>query len=151
MDKIKKFVLDTNNRYIVIGIPITILVVLIIIFIIFNVNGSNVSNGDIEKIIENEKDLVLYIYNSDSNNEYNSKILSLLDKNNINYNGYNISKVQEDEYIELLNILNIDSKYFDYPAIIYVKEGNVYADISNIDDASIVEKFIEDYDLKELK
>jgi len=148
MKKIKEFILKGKNRNIVIG-GIVLLIVLIIGIILISNNGSKekISNSEIREIIDNKNSSVIYIYNSRSNNENGSKILKHLNDNRINFKTYDVSKIDGKEYVSMLDILNIDRDVFDYPAIIYVKDGVMFANIINVNDLDVVDRFIQDYEL----
>lgn len=156
MDKLKKFILDANNKKIlIVGISVIILIVIIILLVsLFGTTYSisdNVSIDEVNSIIDTKENGIIYVLDSSSDSEYNTKILSYLDDNNISYDVYDISKVDDTEYKELLDTLDIDSEIFGCPAIIYIQEGVMFANIININDLSVVERFIQDYDLKVLR
>lgn len=138
------------NKKFVIGIVFIILVIILILITIFNTTFSrsdNITIEEVSNVITNKESKIIYIFNSDSNNKYTNKIFNTLDSKNIVYSVYNISKVEDTEYKQLLEILNIDSSLFDSPALIYIQEGIMFGNIININDMDIVDKFINDYDL----
>ena len=138
------------NKKFVIGIVSIILVIILILITIFNTTFSrsdNITIEEISNVITNKESKIIYIFNSDSNNKYTNKIFNTLDSKNIVYSVYDISKVEDTEYKQLLEILNIDSSLFDSPALIYIQEGIMFGNIININDMDIVDKFINDYDL----
>lgn len=128
-----------------------ILFVTIIIFIVFLINtfSNNVDNKKIISTIDDKESMTIYVENSDSKKCNDClEIKKYLDDKKINYFLYDVNKVSESNYNDLLKKLNIDKDVFNYPAVIYIKDGKMYANIININDTKIVEQFIKDYDLK---
>lgn len=150
INKIKSFVINNNNRHIVIGSIVILLVIILSITLIGNTFsiGDNITINEVEDIISNKEDTVIYVFNTNSSNKHTSKILNHLKDKDINFRVYDVSKVESDEYKKILEIFSINSEIFNYPAIIYIKDGVMFANIINIEDLNVVDKFIEDYDLK---
>jgi hypothetical protein len=109
--------------------------------------GDNIIIDEVNSIIKNKDDKIIYVLNNKSNNSYNKDILDYLSKNNISFSVYDISVADKEEYSNLLSILSINREFFDVPAIIYIKDGFMFANIININDMNIVDRFIKDYDL----
>ena len=77
-----------------------------------------------------------------------AKIEKHLDGKSLNYEVYDVKKVGDSSYKKFLDNLNIDSEVFNYPAVIYIKDGSMYANIININDTKVVDQFVKDYNLK---
>ena len=137
------------NKHYVIGGVCLVFVIVVVGMLIGNTYsiGDNISIEEINSIINNKENSVIYILNSKSNNMNNTNILNYLNDNGINFSVYDVSKVDRDEYNTFLSIFDIDNKLFNVPAIIYIREGIMFANIINIDDVRIVETFVNDYDL----
>lgn len=153
---IKKIInkLKANINLYIIGLNVVI-VVLIMIIISMNLSSKKTTliqdndNINIKEIINKKETKVIYIYSSDNNKcRYCSTTTNFLNNNEITYLSYDIEQVTKDNYKDLLTSLNIDSKLFGYPSLIYIKEGKMFANIIHIDNIDILKKFIGDYDLK---
>ena len=71
---------------------------------------------------------------------YKSKYL---DENKIDYTYYDISKDTKSNYERLLQSLSINKNDFGYPAIIYIKEGEQYSNIININSEEVIDEFFK--------
>ena len=143
-----------KDKKIIIGIISIILIIIIVSISIFKNTFSrsdNITITELSNVINNKESIIIYVFNSDSNNKYTSKIFNTLDNQNITYSVFDTSKVETIEYKEFLSILDIDYNLFDTPALIYIQEGIMFGNIININDMDIVDKFISDYDLETLK
>lgn len=116
-----------------------------------NRNDNTITYSGVENIIKSEDTAIIYYYNSASSNSNNKKIKSYLNKNKIRYYLYNDKNVDKKEYNKLLKLLEIDKKLFGCPSIIYIRNGEMYGNLININDIDVVEKFIEIYDLHIVK
>lgn len=111
--------------------------------------GSSFSTKEINQLIADKKTQVIYVENSDSKKCKDcAKIKKHLDSKSLSYEVYDVKKTGNGDYKRLLENLNIDAEVFNYPAIIYIKDGNMYANIININDTKVVDQFIKDYNLK---
>ena len=45
---------------------------------------------------------------------------------------------------KMLQSLSINPSDFNYPAVIYIKDGSLYSDIINIKDTKVIDKFLKD-------
>lgn len=149
----KKIIQNNKKNFLIGGIVVLLIAIILTTSLIGNTYsiGDNITINEVRDIINNKDNSIIYILNTNSNNKYNKKILSYLNDNNIKFRVYDVNKVEEDEYIELLNTFNINKELFDYPAIIYIQDGIMFANIININDLNIVNQFIEDYDLTTIK
>ena len=139
-----------KNRYIVIG-GIVALVLIIILSIVlvnnYNEKKQRIGNEEIREIINNKGSLVIYMYNYKSSNDIGPKILKHLKDKKVDFRVYDVSKIEGSEYVGLLDMFNIDRELFGYPAIIYIKNGVMFANIININDLDVVDTFVKDYNL----
>ncbi len=145
-----------NENIKVFGLIITILIVMLAIYLVLNFIENNYSkkadSNDVSVIIKEQKTAVLYVGNSDSKKCKNCKeIKKYLDDTNINYIMYDIKKHSGSDYKKLLQSLAINPSDFNYPAIIYIKDGIMYSNIINFDQTKVIEQFIKDYDLQKVK
>ena len=131
---------------------IVIVLTIVIIFMIDRNNNKNTITYDEIVSMFNDKDtFLIYYYNSKSKNKNNRDIKKYLDELGIRYFNYNDSLIKREEYKEFLKLINIDKDVFGIPAIVYIKDGKMYANLINIDSRDVVKKFIEDYDLYTVK
>lgn len=143
-----------ENKIIGILVALIILVLCVVAVILFINNKKNdmVKNSDIENIIKEGKTAIIYVENSDSKKcEKCSDIKKYLNEEKINYEIYDVNKNTSKEYKKMLQTLTINPSDFNYPAVIYIKEGRIYSNIINVNDTKIVKQFIKDYDLTLVK
>ena len=132
-------------------IVISILVIGVIL-LIMNSKVLVKNEADIEKIKKDKQDAIVYVENSDIKKcEKCKEIKKYLDDKNINYSIYDAKKHSKKEYEKMLIELNINPEDFNYPAVMYIKEGEMYANIINIADTKNVENFIKSYELEKVK
>ena len=147
---IKDIFKNKKIRYI-----ITLFIIIIILFIIIFLLNKRVDNKDkntttydeIVTMINNKDTFLIYYYNSKSKNKYNKEIKKYLDELGIRYFNYNDALINKEEYNNFIKLLNIDKEVFGIPSLIYINNGMVYANIINIDNKEIIDKFIDNYDL----
>ncbi len=137
--------------YVFIGFFAIILGYIVICIILSNTNNSTITYNKLETLIKNKDTAIVYYYNSKSSNKNNQSVKRYLDKNGIRYYVYNDSFVEKKEYNNFLKLLNIDKKVFGLPAIIYINNGKMYANLINIDSTDVVKDFIDHYDLYTVK
>ena len=152
IEKIVKFF--TNKKVIITFI--SLLFIFIVAFGIYKVIDtknykSTITYNEIKGMVDNKESFLIYYYNSKSKNKNNRNIKKYLDEEGIRYYNYNDIYVDKDEFNNFLKLINIDSKLFGTPAIIYIKDGKMYGNLINIDNKEIVEKFIGTYDLYTVK
>ena len=117
-----------------------------------NKGTDKVENEDIVKLLSGSNEAVVYIQNSDKQKcDKCEEVKKYLDSKKIQYYLYDAKKVAEKEYNKTLQNLNINPNDFDYPAVIYIKDGFMYANIININSTKIVDQFIKDYKLTDVK
>ena len=107
-------------------------------------------NG-INELIDKDESFIIYYYNSKSRNKYNKKVKKELDNNDINYYIYDDMNLDKEEYNNFTTLLGIDKKLLGTPAIIYIKDGEMYSNLININNIDSLDKYIEDYDLVTIK
>ena len=143
---------ENNMIGIIVALIILVLSVVAVILFINNKKNDMVKNSDIENIIKEGKTAIIYVENSDSKKcEKCSDIKKYLNEEKINYEIYDVNKNTSKEYKKMLQTLTVNPSDFNYPAVIYIKEGRIYSNIINVNDTKIVKQFIKDYDLTLVK
>ena len=134
------------------SIAIVCVVVLLFIVIVRNSLAKDeiYANVDVNNILMGTN--VLYMDNTDYNEcKFCNKARVYLDDKGINYKYYNVSSVSDDKFKEDLELLGIDKDLFGTPALIYIEDGRMFANIINISDTDVIDSFIKDYRLDKLK
>lgn len=141
------------KRIIIIFILVLIILITILAFTnrVDKEDKNTTTYNNINTMIKDKDTFLIYYYNSRSKNKYNKEIKEYLDKEKINYLNYNSVLISRNEYTEFLKLLKIDKTIFGEPALIYIKNGKMYANIINIDNIKTVESFIKNYDLYTVK
>ena len=142
-----------ENKYLI-GIVIAIAITILVIFFTTvkkTSSKTDITNDEIKSLIDNKVTALLYVFNSRSSNDMNDIISSELDGLYIEYARYDVSKVTSEDYNNLLKTFDIDKDVFGTPALIYIKNGEMFANIINIDSKEVVNTFIDDYELSMLK
>ena len=143
---------ENNMIGILVALIILVLCVVAVILFINNKKNDMVKNSDIENIIKEGKTAIIYVENSDSKKcEKCSDIKKYLNEEKINYEIYDVNTNTSKEYKKMLQTLTVNPSDFNYPAVIYIKEGRIYSNIINVNDTKIVKQFIKDYDLTLVK
>lgn len=149
----KKGINREENKKIII-LVVAILVVILVCYLIMNFigNGGNNSSSNIENMMKGSETKVLYIWNSDSKKCKDcKKIRNHLKKKKINYIDYDVKNYSDSKYEKMLTTLSINPPDFNYPAVIYIKDGSMYSNIININDTKTVDTFIKEYQLQDVK
>ena len=148
----KKKVFELNNKKMLIGILVGIIIVIVILTaVLYSGKNRTIDYKGLKSMIDNGETFVVYYYNNKSSNLKNLTIKKHLYKKGIKYYLYDDAKMNKNDYKKLLNLLNLDSKVFGPPSIIYIKDGRMYGNIINIDSNRVVDKFIDNYDLYTVK
>ena len=133
---------------------IAIVCVVIVLFVVIVRNSlakdEIYANVDVNNVLMGTN--VLYMDNTDYNEcKFCNKARVYLDDKGINYKYYNVSSVSDDKFKEDLELLGIDKDLFGTPALIYIEDGRMFANIINISDTDVIDSFIKDYSLDKLK
>ena len=133
---------------------IAIVCVVVVLFIVIVRNSlakdEIYANVDVNNVLMGTN--VLYMDNTDYNEcKFCNKARVYLDDKGINYKYYNVSSVSDDKFKEDLKLLGIDEDLFGTPALIYIEDGRMFANIINISDTDVIDSFIKDYSLDKLK
>ena len=134
------------------SIAIVCIVVVLFIVIVRNSLAKDeiYANVDVNNVLMGTN--VLYMDNTDYNEcKFCNKARVYLDDKGINYKYYNVSSVSDDKFKEDLELLGIDEDLFGTPALIYIEDGRMFANIINISDTDVIDSFIKDYSLDKLK
>ena len=117
-----------------------------------NISLEEKEKPNIENVLKEKEKLIIYVENTASKKcSKCSSIKKYIDSKNLNYYLFDVNKESKEEYDKLLDTLSINKKVFNYPAIIYLQDGIMFANIINIEDTNVVDQFIEDYDLTNVK
>ena len=145
-EKSKKNIAENRNENIkVFGLVIAILIVILVVSLILKFVENNSKND----ILKSKESKIVYIENSDEKKcKKCSEVKKYLDDQKIDYVLYDSKKYSEDDYNKLLQTLSINASDFNYPAVIYIRDGIMFSNIINIDQTKVVEQFLKDYDLK---
>ena len=149
----KKFLKD-KKVFAMVAVLSLIVVSVIVICLIFAKGidySKNITYDEVVDAMSNKSNILIYYYNSNSKNDYNSKVLNSLNAKEINYYIYDDKNVTKEEKDKFLALLNIDRKLFNFPALIYIKNGEMYGNLIGIDNIDVVDGFIKNYDLYVLK
>lgn len=133
---------------------IVIVCVVVVLFIVIVRNSlakdEIYANVDVNNVLMGTN--VLYMDNTDYNEcKFCNKARVYLDDKGINYKYYNVASVSDDKFKEDLELLGIDEELFGTPALIYIEDGRMFANIINISDTDVIDSFIKDYSLDKLK
>ena len=134
------------------SIAIVCIVVVLFVVIVRNSLAKDeiYANVDVNNVLMGTN--VLYMDNTDYNEcKFCNKARVYLDDKGINYKYYNVSSVSDDKFKEDLELLGIDKDLFGTPALIYIEDGRMFANIINISDTDVIDSFIKDYSLDKLK
>ena len=150
---IKEYIV--KNKYLVFIVLVLLIVSIILIYGIVNLVNRNkesyITYEEIEEYINNKDTFIIYYYNSKSGNEYGKKVLRELRSNDINYYVYDDKNVDKEEYNKFLELIDIDEDLFGSPAIIYIRDGEVFSNLISINNIDSLNRYIEDYDLVMIK
>ena len=106
------------------------------------------NNINVQKWLEEKENKVIYVYSSNNRKcKFCSEVSKYLRKSNVEYVSYDVEKVSSSDYDQFLKKLDIDKSLFNYPALIYLRDGKMYANIINIDKIEVLKQFINDYRL----
>lgn len=135
------------------GIYIMLILILIVIVLICLVTKEttkkSINSETVRSLLNSDNDSVIVFTSNDC--KYCSETIRYLEKNKINYNLYNMSKNSKSDFNKALDYLGIDRNVFGEPAIIYIKDKMMFANIININDDKVIETFVKDYNLKKVK
>lgn len=137
MENMKK-----KNMIIGMIMAVIILVIVILLFIFVFKKDRLTSIEKVNAALINKENMVLYI-GSSKNCSYCKNVSKYLDKNKIDYTYYDISKDTKSNYEKLLHSLSINKNDFGYPAIIYIKDGEQYSNIININSEKVIKDFLK--------
>ena len=129
---------DIRRNITIIGLPIILLIILFILFI-YKLYGGGESEL-YKKTKTNDTYLMVYVNKECDRCQDVEK--RLRDKNIVFYE-LNLNK--EKRTTEILTKFKLDREKLVSPALIYIKDGKLYAYIDDIKDVETFNKFIEDY------
>lgn len=144
---------DKKNLIItILSVVIVVLVAIIVVMFLSIINTkTNIKlddNINVQKWLDEKETKVIYVYSSNNKKcKFCLNVSKYLRKSNIEYVSYDVENFSSSDYVQFLKQLNIDSSLFDYPALIYLKDGKMYANIINIDKIEVLKQFIDDYRL----
>ena len=136
-----------DNKLIVIICAIVLSAIGIVSLVYNNSNNSvhRVSSKDIKKVYDDKKTILLYVEDSNSNNcKKCDEVKNYLDSKKVDYVLYDVSKSGDKDYKKMLDVYGIDINSFKKPALLYIKDGNMYSNIINISNTGIIDQFLKD-------
>lgn len=145
--------MDKKKNIIIIVVVVVLVIVLGIIFATRTKSEREEKQKvDFSKIIEKAETKVVFIGSSDKEKCKNcDKMKDYLDSKKINYLVYDVEDYSNKEYIATLKSIEINPPDFGYPAVVYMKDGKLYANVINLSDTSPLEEFIKTYNLTSVK
>lgn len=136
--KNEEFIKFRNNVLVVFAVTSICIIFLIILF------GKSMSVDSISKKMKKNTSFLIYITNNYCENC--NKIGSFLDKNNVLYDKLNENSSQAKKIFKEYNVISDESIS---PAVIYVKDGEVYSYLVNLKDTEELSEFLNYYKLSE--
>ena len=145
-----------NKKIITLAIIIIVVIAIIGIILLFTDKGliksEEVTNSTIKDMLSKNEEKIIYVENSDEKKcEKCKEIKKHLKEEKISYMVYDVKEKTKKEYTEMLQMLSINPSDFNYPAILYIKNGIMYSNIINIDSDKTADQYIKDYELKKVK
>ena len=129
---------DIRRNITTIGLPIVLLIILFILFI-YKLYGGGES--ELYKLTKTDKSYLM-VYVTNECNTCKDVEKRLKDKD-IKYYELNLNK--EKKTTEILSKFDIDRSNLSPPALIYIKNGKLYAYEDNIKDVDTFNKFVDKY------
>ena len=129
---------DIKRTLTTIGLPIILLIILFILFIykLYGIEESKLY----QKTQTNDTYLMVYVTKEcDTCQDVEKRLRD----NSIIFYELNLNK--ERRTTEILKKFKIDREKLKAPALIYIKDGKLYAYIDDIKDVETFNKFVEDY------
>lgn len=153
MGALNKREVDKKKNIIIIVVAIVLLIAIAIVLATrMKSENEEKQKVDFSKIIQKAETRVVFIGSSDKEKCKNcDKIKDYLDSKKINYLVYDVEDYSNKEYIATLKSIEINPPDFGYPAVIYMKDGKLYANVINLSDTSHLEEFIKTYQLENVK
>lgn len=147
-ENLKNIDVSMENKKIFILVVAIIVSISIIYLITTYINFGKTETKSVESILKNKETAIIYVENSDSKKCKDcAKIKKYLDEVDLKYDLYDAKKASDKEYEDMLKSLGIEKTDFNYPAVIYIKDGVMYSNIINLNNTSVVKRFIADFDL----
>ena len=145
--KIFNFIFEKVATSKIFRIVFAVIVILMAGLLVFkNLNRyDSISYDGVNDILDKKEEVVIYYYTGEKNKD----IVKNLSKIKVKY--YIYYDKDKKEYDKFLGLLNIDKNMFKDPAIIYIKDGRMYANMIGVDDASVIKTFAKGYDLYKKK
>lgn len=128
---------------------VVILVIIVICMVTKETTKKSINSEKIKNLLNSDTDSVVVFTSNKC--KYCGETVKYLEKNNINYYLYDISKNSKSDFNKSLDYLGIDRNVFGEPAIIYIKDKMMFANIINISDDKVIKSFIDDYKLTNVK
>lgn len=131
--------IELKNK-LIFGLIVAIIIVIPIGLLFFN-KLSDFNSKVYRELRKNETFLVLLINSNDCSNC--NEISKILEDNNVSYYRYDILK--QSDYADILKILDLDAEIVNVPALIYIKDGKMEANMMNITSTDMVMDFLSFY------
>ena len=131
--------IELRNRFLL-GILIAAVCSFLLIFFLANKLGNY--DSKVLKKINGKKTFFVLLTNSKDCSECDD-YLKKIDKLDVVYYNYDLSK--ESDYTDILKRIGLSENVVELPGIIYIKNGEMVANIMGIDDDEVFEEFIKRY------
>ena len=107
--------------------------------------ATTADSQDVKKIYDGKKTALIYIEDSSpSNCKKCREVKKHLDSTKVKYVLYDKAVNGEKDYKKMLDVYGINIDNFKQPALLYIKEGNMYSNIINISNNDIIDQFLRD-------
>ncbi len=130
---------ELKNRFLL-GLLIAGICSFLLIFLLASKLGSY--NSKVLKGLNGKKTFFVLLTNSKDCSECDD-YLKKIDKLDVVYYNYDLSK--ESDYTDILKRIGLSENVVELPGIIYIKNGEMVANIMGIDDDEVFEEFIKRY------
>ena len=131
--------IELRNRFLV-GLLIAGICSFLLIFLLTSKLGNY--DSKVLKEINRKKTFFVLLTNSKDCSKCDN-YLKKIDKLDVVYYNYDLSK--ESDYTDILKRIGLSENVVELPGIIYIKNGEMVANIMGIDDDEVFEEFIKRY------
>lgn len=130
-----------KNRFIL-ALFISLIIVIPLAFIF--INKFSFKSAQLVKSLNNKEDLVVFVTKEDCS--YCKKVKEILDNHQVKY--YILNEKDQEEYQKILHYFSLNIDKINLPMVIYVEDGQMYANIDSIDDEKTITDFLQTYKLE---
>lgn len=143
--------MDKKDKAIACLVGVMLILVIVVLCLAIGVAGSKktIHADKVKDLVNSDNTSIILFTSKDCN--FCKTAIKELDDQKINYYVYNTSKNNESDLDKALNYLSIDKKLFKTPAIIYIKDNIMFANMINLNSTSDLNSFIKQYKLTSVK